>query len=551
LHLSSSVVSESLKQGANRETGKDFSLHYAGIHLQEDRDTRFAANAAKSEKKFWNMIRVRVPLGLLTSEQYLALDALAEQSTYNRSLRFTTGQSVQLHGIDERDLQAVQAAITEAGLAPGCHSSGLEFAIAVPPSPIETEPYIRLRSLAAELADEFYPRPGERNEYFPNHSPRKFAIGLGLTEDNSVNVFANDVGLLLLDAPDGRPWLNVYAGGSLSMPTRRPDTYARIASPLGSVRSSDCVEVVRAIATVFKKFGELPTRRYTRLKYVVDELGIERFTREVEQELGKDFEPLISHGELEVRGWSGLHDQHNGEFYYGLRVPFGRIIDSGIARYKSAIRLIVETFRPRIVISPDQNLIFAGLRIEQIEPLERILKAYHVPHGDEITPFKFSAMACAGLPTCPMALAESERVAPEVIRELEAILRRIGKSGVPFSFRISGCPIGCIRPNMVDLGVIGRKPGHYDLYIGGSESSVRFGDLYAESVPLEEIVSTVKPLLEFWGEYSQADEPFSDFYARWFGRGEAKDRLVAREQSIRDLLEREMAGSSGRVMAGR
>ena len=502
------------------------ALHYAGIHRHEDRDARLASYAAGVEKKIWNMIRVRVPLGSLSPEQYLALDAISQRVTYDRSLRVTAGQSVQLHGVATADLDWTIRELATAGLAAGCHESGLEFAIAVPPAPIETPPYIRLRGIASELCAGLYPKVSTTpSGDFPHHSPRKFAVGLGLPEDNSTNIFANDVGLLLVTDTNGTTRINVYAGGSLSMPSRRPDTYARLASPVGSLPVELALPGAKAIAAVFKKFGQLATRRHTRLKYIVDELGV-AFRHKVEKELGHSFADLVPCNELKIPTWCGLHAQHNGRYFYGLGVPYGRIQDVGMARYRSAIRLIVEAFRPGVILSPDQNIIFTNLQIDQVEQLERILAAYRVPHGDKLSQLRFDAMACAGLPTCPLALAESERVAPKLLEQLEAELERVGKKDSPFSFRISGCSIGCIRPNMVDLGAIGRKPGHYDLYVGGSEAGGRFGELYQESVPLAEIVSTVSPLLNYWGRHSEPLESFRDFYARVFGAEKKSDRLV-------------------------
>ncbi|HVK57821.1 MAG TPA: hypothetical protein VM735_03505 [Candidatus Kapabacteria bacterium] len=526
------------------QTSHKLDLVYAGIHLQEDRDARFATRAAGVDKKFWHMIRVRVPLGTLSTGQYLALDDISERVTYNRSLRVTAGQSIQLHGLAGRDLDATIEALAEAGLAAGCDAAGFEFAVAVSPVPVENSSYLRLRALAAELCDDLYPHRGKlRDRATPSHSPRKFTVGLGMPGDNSANVFANDVGLLLVNGRDGDQQINIYAGGSLSMPGRRPDTYARLASPIGSVPPGQVIAAVKAVAAVFKRHGQLATRRHTRLKYIVDALGVDQFRAEVEQELGFPFSRLVPHDELQIPSWYGAQDQHNGEFYYGLGIPYGRIRDHGITRYKSAMRLIVESFRPRVILSPDQNIILAGLRIEHIKPLEQILSSYHIPFGDGLTRLRFEAMACAGLPTCPLALAESERVAPRLLDALETELIRLDRKDSPFSFRISGCSIGCIRPNMVDLGAIGRKPGHYDLYVGGSEADGRFGELYEEMVPLEEIIPTVRPLLELWARCSKAEEPFSDFYVRWFGSDEKPLRLIpcdavpARERVARQIVD--------------
>jgi sulfite reductase (ferredoxin) len=526
------------------------ALHYAGIHRQEDRDARFAVRAAEKEKHVWHMLRVRVPLGQLSARQYLALDDLAESKTYNRSLRVTAGQGIQLHGLNAADLGQVTDVLANAGLAAGCDKAGLEFAIAAPPLPLENQSYRRLRGLAAILCDGFYPQAAPKgavnraaDSETPAHSPRKFTIGLALPEDNSANIFAHDAGLLLVSGADGRLRVNVYAGGSLSMPTRRPDTYARLASPLGSLRIERAPAAIRAIASVFKSHGELPSRKHTRLKYVVDALGHDRFRDEVEAEMGSEFEPLAPVGALRIPSWAGPNDQHNGEFCYGLGIPWGRIQDAGLARYKSAIRLIVEAFQPRVILCPDQNLIFAGLRIQQIDRIEQILAAYHIPFGDGFSKLRFDAMACAGLPTCPKALAESERVAPEIVSELEVELHRLGKKNVPFTFRISGCPIGCIRPNMADLGLIGRKPGHYDIYAGGSEVEQRFGELYAECVPLANVIRLIRPLLEFWSEQSAPRESFASFYAQWFAseQGPRQQRLIPSEtKPSRERIEKEI-----------
>ena len=517
------------------------ALHYAGIHHQEDRDARFATKAAGAEKEFWHMVRVRAPVGMLSAQQYLALDDIAGRVTYNRSLRVTTGQSIQLHGVREELLEWTGQALAEAGLAAGCHPGGFEFAVAVSPVPVMNESYLRLRGLAADLCDEFYRKPAAPIGEVPQHSPRKFTVGLSLPEDNTANVLANDAGLLLVRDEHGQSWLNVFAGGSLSMPSRRPDTYARLGSGLGAVCLDQGVAVVRAMAAVFKRHGELPTKRFTRLKYVVDRLGVENFRGEVEAALGFRFAPMLPTEAWSIPPWAGPHEQGDGNFFYGMGVPFGRIQDAGLARYRTAIRMIVETFEPRVILAPDQNIIFAGLRLDEVERMERILAAYHVPYGENLSNLRFEAMACAGLPTCPMALAESERVAPQILDELERELERAGRGDAPFSFRISGCSIGCIRPNMVDLGAIGRKPGHYDLYVGGSEVNGRFGELYAENVPLEEIVPTMRPLLEFWGDYGAEDESFGDFYTRWFGPGENPVRLVACElEPGRERIETEM-----------
>lgn len=523
------------------------SLLYAGIHPQRNRDAR----GTSSGPKRWNMLRVRVPSGILSPGQYLAFDKLAS-FTHNQSLRATAGQSIQLHGVQDEHLAEVTEALASAGLAAGCHPGGFEFAIAVSPIPAETDSYLRLRALAADLCQELYPKPHAPCAVHPEHQPRKFTVGLSLPEDNSAGLHAHDAGLLLARDSSGTYHLNVFAGGSLSMPGRRPELYARLASPLGSAPADKALEVVHAIAAVFKRRGQLASRRFTRLKYILDAIGIDAFRAEVEDELGFRFGKMIPMPQLRMPGWSGVHEQGNGRFFYGLCVPSGRIQDTAGSSLKTAIRLIVERFQPAVILAPDQNIIFAGLGIQDIGPLEEILASHGVPGEGGLSSVRFTAMACAGLPTCPMALAESERVLPGLLSALEAELARIGRAGQPFSLRVSGCSIGCIRPNMVDLGVIGRKPGHYDVYLGGSEAEGRFGERYAEAVPFAEIIPLIRPILDAWGRAGDPDEPFHAFYTRCLRAAEPGPRLVAAQVTpARGALEFSLARLGGTAAPAR
>lgn len=503
-----------LKPGGER-------LRYHGVHRQRDRDARSIAGA---EKKAWHMIRLRIPLGTITAEQYLALDQLSERVTYNHSLRATAGQGLQLHGVPEEELADALDTLQRAGLAAGCNPDGLEYAVACPPAPLQQAAYQKLRQLGAELCGAFYPAPNQ-SATFPEHQPRKFTVGLALPGDNSANVFAQDIGLVLVDAEGPLSRVNVLVGGGLSMPGRRPGLYARIATPLGSVRRDAAVEVVRSITGIFRRRGQIAGRRFTRLKYVVDELGEAGLRRELEEQFNLRLDEWIPIGRFSCRSWHGLCEQGNGQMFYGIKVPNGRIADTGLVRCKTAFRAMVEAFRPTVIVTPAQDLILADLRPEEIKPLEEILASYHVPFGGQLTPLRTTVMACAGLPTCPLAVAESERVAEPLVRDLESELARAGRSGAPFTFRISGCSIGCIRPNMVDLGLVGRKPGHYDVFVGGDETSGRFGELYAEKVPLKQIISTVRPLLQHWGSHGYIGESFGNFYHRCFGDAEGKIRL--------------------------
>lgn len=499
-------------------------LLYRGVRAQEDRDTRAAARVAGVAQPGWHMIRIRLPLGALTPDQYLALDCLSERVTYNHSLRATAGQSLQLHGVAPADLEGALATIRGAGLAAGCNPDGLEYAVVAPPAPFAQPGYLRLRALARELCDGLYPTPWDEAAH-PDHPPRKFTIGLGLVADNSTNVFAQDVGLVLVERPGAAPRVNVLVGGGLSMPGRRPGSYARVATPLGSVSGDEVLPTVRGLSALFRQLGQIERRRFTRFKYVVEALGVEALRAAVEARLGWRLGPWIAVGPYGARAWLGRHAQGDGRVFCGIKVPNGRIMDVGQRRYKAALRAAVEAYRPTLIITPGQDVILGGLRPHDADGVEAVLAAYHVPFGAGLPPVRAAAMACAGLPTCPLALAESERVTERLLPELERALARVGRAGAPFVVRISGCGLGCIRPNMVDLGLVGRKPGRYDLFVGGEESSGRLGELYAESVPVEEVLPTVEPLLTYWGCWAAPGESFSAFYQRRFGPATLPTRL--------------------------
>ncbi len=518
-------------------------LKFHGIYQQRDRDAAVGREHAVPT----HMIRVVIPGGTITVDQYLALDRLAEQRTSNCALRITTRQCLQLYGIEKNSLRQVVHSIREAGLTTFAGSGDVERNVMAPPAPKTSAAYRAARALANQLAGILQPQPHAYDEVWfnrrqsqPSHEPdplygtqylpRKFKTGVALLEDNAVDVHSQDVGLIVLAEDNNSPRVNVLIGGGLGMTHRQSKTFARLASPLCHVTLDQAAAVVREILAVFREFGDRTDRKHARLKYLVEAVGVESFRQELQNRLTFELEPWVEIPPLRKPDFLGRHEQGNGLMFYGVHVPNGRIIDTAGVHMKTALRLIVETLRPSVTFSPSQNILFGDLDDNGIQRLKDILADCHVPLSEQLYPLRRKAVACPGLPTCGKALNESERFMPTLLNELETELDRLGLTHRPLEMRVTGCPNGCARPYTADLGVVGHKPGCYDLFVGGRAAGGRLGDLYAENVPQDGIVPMLRPLLEAWRRHGFTDEPLGDCYQRLYGQIPDKQRLTgARE----------------------
>ena len=518
-------------------------LKFHGVYQQEDRDARAIRRITGDAPKISFMIRSRIPGGRLDADQYLAFDALADAVGYQQSLRITTRQTFQLHGVVKERLKETMAVINETLITTLAACGDVGRNVMAPPAPRSDPAYVAVRALADEVSDALAPRTAAYHEiwmdgkkvidakrgaaqdeeplYGERYLPRKFKSAIALPEDNAVDVYTQDVGMIaIVDETTGPPTLrgvDLVVGGGLGLTHRKADTFARLASPLGFVSVEQTAAAVRAIAAVFRDHGNRSDRRHARIKYLVEDWGIERFRAEVEARLPFKLGPWVEHGPLTYQDGLGVHEQGDGKVFYGLHVPNGRIADQADARLKSALVEIVRTLRPGIVLTPTQNLLLTDLEREQIAAVEKILAAYGV-RAAAPKPVRRFAMACPAMPTCGLALAESERFMPRLLDGLEEALVRRGLDDEPISVRMTGCPNGCARPYAADLGIVGRRAGHYDLYVGGRLAGDRLAFLWAEQVPEGDIVRALDPLLDTWSRERQGDEGLGDFARRRFAR---------------------------------
>lgn len=531
-------------------------LKFHGVYQQDDRDARKVRRLLGQDKEHSFMVRAKIPGGLLTADQYLALDDIAGRHS-GASLRLTTRQGIQLHGVVKGELKSTVAAMNRALLSTLAACGDVERNVMAPPAPFTHGAFADARRLACEIAVDLCPRggayhqiwlDGERYEtgdpdplghepfYGDGYLPRKLktAIALaGAEGDDTVDVHAQDVGLVAIAHGDAIERVQVLVGGGLGMTHRKADTFARIASPLGSVPRDRTVDVVRAIAAVFRDHGNRSDRRHARLKYLIEDWGLDRFRREVESRLGLALDPSVDVGHLRHPDHLGFHAQGDGRFFYGVFVAEGRITDTPRRRVRTALRRLVEALRPRVLLTPDQNILFGDLPDDAGDIVEQILEAHGVHLPRRLARVRRHAVACPALPTCGLALAESERVMDDVVFDLRTELARHGLEDAEVSVRMTGCPNGCARPYTADLGIVGRSPGVYDLYVGGGLARGRLADLWAEKVAQDAIPAVLSPLFARWASERRGEESLGDFYLRTVRDGNPRTLLTGDKSSPR------------------
>jgi sulfite reductase (ferredoxin) len=520
-------------------------LKFHGSYQQDDRDARAAVKALGTDPVNIFMLRIKIPGGVLSPEQYLGMDQLAEEVTHDDALRVTTRQNFQLHGVIKGDLKQTIKRTNEVLLSTLCGCGDVARNIMAPPAPLATPGHKAVRALAQTLSDALCPQTKAYYEIWLNgeqvHSseeeteplygdtylPRKFKTGIALPEDNSVDAHSQDVALIAI-LKDGKfQGVNVLVGGGLGMTHKMESTYARLGSQLGYADAEHAVEVVRTVAVMFRDYGDRTDRKHARLKYVLEEYGVEAFRADFQSRVSFQLKPWVQIPPLEHQDWLGAHDQGDGKFLYGVFIPNGRIIDSERCRMKTAFRKIVQSMRLPVVLTPTQNILFTDLSADQVKAIEKVLNAYNVPTVASMSWVRRGAVACPALPTCGLALTEAERVMPEVVDLLEQEFQRVGLADEPITIRMTGCPNGCARPYTADVGLVGHKPGHYDIFLGGSIHGERMAEFYALNVPMLELGKALRPILVAWKQQRSSGESLGDFYDRVFSApGRRRDLLT-------------------------
>ncbi len=517
-------------------------LKHHGMYQQDDRDLRGkrAPDGQKLEKRYFLMVRTKVPGGKLTSAQLLAeLDLCDELG--NGTLRITNRQDLQLHEVPKRVVRQAIRRINAVGLTTLGACGDVERNVMCCPAPLRANPLRQqVQQMADRLSAHLLPRtsayqeiwladgpsgeqgphggdsPGREIEpiYGESYLPRKFKIAIALPEDNCVDVYTPDLGMLAICEGGEVVGYNFLVGGSFGMTPGNSQTFPALARRMAFVPTEEVIDVATAVIKVQRDFGNRSDRNRARLKYLIADWGVEKLKAKVEEYYGR---LLAEPHPDDVRGFDdhiGWHEQGDGRLFYGLNVENGRILDGDEFRLKTALREICRKYRPGIRLTPHQSILLTDIEPADRAGLEAILRHHGVKLHDQISTVRRWSMACVALPTCPLTITESERVLPGIIDRLEVELARLGLADERFTIRMTGCPNGCARPYNADLGLVGRAIKKYAIYLGGHLLGTRLNFLYKDRVPLDRIMPELLGVLAYFKHERRAGESLGDFCRR-------------------------------------
>ena len=502
---------------------------FHGIYLQDDRDLRAERGKQKMEKAFIFMARMRIPAGILTPAQYLAAEQVARDRG-NGTLRLTTRQTIQFHGIIKSNLrpaiQEMHAAMLDTIAACGDVNRNVIASV----TPWRRKGHDAMTQLAQDIATHLLPRSRAWHEiwigeervaggleedepiYGRTYMPRKFKIGVALPPSNDVDVFAQDLSFIAIEQRGRIIGYNVVIGGGMGMTHGEPETYPRNGDVIGFCKAADAVDVAEKVVTVQRDFGNRSNRKQARLKYTIDRIGLDAFVAELNSRLAVKLEPARPYRFTTSGDTLGWADGEKGICHYTLRVENGRIHDLPNRRLLSGLHAIAELSVGRFIITANQNLVLADIPADRRADIVRLLAEYGL--DGSFSGLRRNAVACVALPTCGLALAESERYLPDLVTRLEGELARNGLAEDDITIRMTGCPNGCARPYMSEIGLVGRSPGLYNLYLGGAHDASRLSKLYKRDVGDDTIVAALAPLFAAYATGRQADEHFGDWVIR-------------------------------------
>jgi len=523
-------------------------LKFHGSYQQDNRDNRVKGQ----EKDYQMMIRTRNPGGFIPPQLYLTLDRLA--SDYgNETLRVTTRQGFQLHGILKKNLKATIGAIVR-NLGSTLGACGdLNRNVMAPPAPFKNRPeYAAAWDYADRIADLLTPQSGayyeiwldgekaisgeedpevkaarQRNGngtlfkdkeepiYGEHYMPRKFKSCVTVPGDNSVDLYSQDLALVLVSNEQGEvQGFNILAGGGLARTHNKEETFPRLADEIGYVDKADIYDLVKALVATQRDYGDRHNRRHARLKYLLHDWGVEKFRSTVEGYFGKSLQPYQPLPQWRYEDYLGWHEQGDGKLFLGLWVQNGRIADYGDWKLRSALRRIVETLDLPMRLTPHQNVLLYDIDPSQRETINGILREAGVQSLEGLDSLKRLSMACPALPTCGLAIAESERAIPDILDRIRKLLVRVGLRKEEFVIRMTGCPNGCARPYIAELGFVGRAPNVYQMWLGADPHQTRLAQVYRDRVAADEIEQVLEPLLVYFKQERKPSERFGDFCDR-------------------------------------
>lgn len=504
---------------------------FHGLYLQDDRDLRNERRKLKQEKAFSFMLRVRLPGGRCTPQQWLVLDQLAKHQA-NDSLRITTRQTFQFHGILKGNLKPLIKGMHEVLLDSIAACGDVNRNVMAPPNPERSAVHGVMFEHAKSFSGAALPKTRAYHEiwlddelvaggepeveplYGATYLPRKFKTGFAIPPSNDVDIFSQDLGFIGIVENDTLVGYNVTVGGGLGMSHGNVETFPRLADVIGFIAPDQVNAIGLAVIAAQRDHGDRTNRRHARLKYTIEDRGIGWFRQEVEARSGITFAPARPFAFTTIQdphGWQACAD---GSWFYGLHILSGRIKDVPGWPMKTALREIAEIHTGDFRLTPSQNLTISGVTAAQKSVIEAILARHGLDKENHRGGMRLNALSCVALPTCGLALAESERALPDLLARFEAVLEEAGLRDDAISLRVTGCPNGCARPYLAEIGFVGKAPGKYALYLGAKYNGSRLNRLYAPSVTFDDALALLAPVIKRYALERQPGEEFGDFCHR-------------------------------------
>lgn len=513
----------------SEEAGQLTKFH--GFYLQDDRDLRQERRKQGREKAFAFMLRVRLPGGRCTTAQYLMLDRLADERA-GGTLRLTTRQTFQLHGILKGNVKPVIQSMHTVLLDSIAACGDVNRNVMAPPNPERSTVHQQVYELARDFSEAMLPRtrayhelwldeqlvaggePEEEPLYGATYLPRKFKTAFAVPPSNDVDLFSNDLGFIAIVDNGRLAGFNVAAGGGMGMSHGNPDTHPRLADVIGFVAPDQVKPLGAAAIAIQRDHGDRVNRKHARLKYTIEDHGLAWFKAEVERRAGFQLEPARPFEFTEIADRYGWNRGADGSWYFVLFVLNGRIQDTARQQMKTALREIAGTHGGDFRLTPSQNISISGVTDAGKPVIEAILERCGLAAQNQQGGLRLNAMACVALPTCGLALAESERALPSLLEKLESVLDDSGLRHDAISIRMTGCPNGCARPYLGEIGIVGKAPNKYHLYLGASYEGTRLNRLFAESLTPDEIAAVLGPIIRRYAIERSVGERFGDFCHR-------------------------------------
>ncbi|WP_434583300.1 assimilatory sulfite reductase (NADPH) hemoprotein subunit [Klebsiella sp. B345] len=519
-------LNDSLTGGFN---GDNFLLiRFHGMYQQDDRDIRAERAAQKLEPRHAMLLRCRLPGGVITTKQWQAIDKFAADNTIYGSIRLTNRQTFQFHGILKKHVKPVHQMLHSVGLDALATANDVNRNVLCTSNPNESQLHAEAYEWAKKISEHLLPRTRAYAEIWldqkkvattdeepilgPTYLPRKFKTTVVIPPQNDIDLHANDMNFVAIAENGKLVGFNLLVGGGLSIDHGNKKTYARTASEFGYLPLEHTLAVAEAVVTTQRDWGNRTDRKNAKTKYTLERVGVETFKAEVERRAGIKFEPIRAYeftGRGDRIGWvKGIDDK----WYLTLFIENGRILDYPGRPLKTGLLEISKIHQGEFRITANQNLIIASVPEAEKARIEKLARDHGLMNA--VTPQRENSMACVSFPTCPLAMAEAERFLPSFIDKVDGVMSKHGVSDEHIVTRVTGCPNGCGRALLAEVGLVGKAPGRYNLHLGGNRSGTRIPRMYRENITESEILDSIDQLVGRWAKEREAGEGFGDFTVR-------------------------------------